>query len=95
MKKANILSKKIICILLILITILPNVLPTISRATEINEAYLQNKGDCGRHLQFWNETKNVWSYIITTYVVYNQNGTEYPSYCLERNVPGVRRRKCL
>lgn len=91
MKKTKTLVKKLICVLLILITILPSIMQTVSMATEINEAYLQDKGDCGLHLQYWNSSKNIWSYVTTTYVVYNQNGKEYPAYCLNRELPGVRR----
>lgn len=87
MKKAKTLSKKLICILLILITILPSLMQTVSLATEISEAYIQDRGDCGLHLQYW--TGSSWNYVTTTYVTYNQGGVEYPAYCLNRELPGV------
>lgn len=87
MKKVKTLSKKLVCTLLILITILPSLMQTVSLATEINEAYLQDRGDCGLHLQYW--TGSSWNYVTTTYVTYNQNGVEYPAYCLNREFPGV------
>lgn len=93
MKKTKTLFKKLICVFFILLVILPNIIETVSMATEINEAYLQNKGNCGLHLQYWNTNKNIWSYVTTTYVTYNQNGNDYPAYCLNREFPGVRRRR--
>lgn len=93
MKKTKTLSKKLVCTLLILITILPSLLQTVSLATEISEAYIQDRGDCGLHLQYW--TGSTWSYVTTTYVTYNQGGVEYPAYCLNRELPGVRRTRCL
>lgn len=87
MKKAKKLSKKLVYVLLILMTILPNLMQTVSLATEINGAYLQKRGDCGLHLQYW--TGSAWHYVTTSYVTYNQNGVEYPAYCMNRELPGV------
>lgn len=88
MKKTKTLTKKIVCVLMILITILPSLLQTVSFAsTDINEAYLQDRGDCGLHLQYWNADKSIWSYVTCTFVTYNYNGTEYPAYCMNREYP--------
>ena len=90
MKKTKTLTKKIVCVLMILMTILPSLLQTVSFAnTDINEAYLQDRGDCGLHLQYWNEDKSIWSYVTCTFVTYSYNGTEYPAYCMNREYPGV------
>lgn len=90
MKKAKSLSKKLVYVLLILMTILPSLMQTVSLAvTDISSAQVQNGGDCGYHLQFWDSDKSRWSYIITTFAYYEQNGTQYPAYCLNRDLPGV------
>lgn len=90
MKKTKTLTKKIVCVLMILMTILPSLLQTVTFAsTDINEAYLQDRGDCGLHLQYWNSDRGIWSYVTCTFVTYSYNGTEYPAYCLNRGNPGV------
>ena len=81
-------GKKVIAILLLILT-LCSTFSGFSFATEISEANLQNKGDCGYHLQYWNTEKNGWYYIITTFVTYQKDGVEYPAYCLNREYPGV------
>ena len=43
----------------------------------------------GYHLQFWDTKQNAWSYIITTYVYYEENGVQYPAYCLDASKPGA------
>lgn len=43
----------------------------------------------GYHLQFWDSSQNAWSYVKTTYVYYEENGKQYPAYCLQKNLPGV------
>ncbi len=89
MKQTKKLGKKLICSLLILLTILPNLLQLVSFAsTDINEAYIQEKGNCGLHLQYLKNGKT-WSYVICTMVTYNYNGKEYPAYCLNSDLPGV------
>mgnify|MGYP002922649504 FL=1 len=81
-------GKKVIAMLLLILT-LCSTFSRFSFATEISEANLQNKGDCGYHLQYWNADKNGWYYIITTFVTYQKDGVEYPAYCLNKEYPGV------
>lgn len=88
MKKVKSFSKKLLCILLILMSIGPSLLQTVSLATDISGAFLQDRGDCGYHLQY-KKDDGTWSYIICSFVTYNQNGVEYPAYCLNRELPGV------
>ena len=57
-------GKKVIAILLLILT-LCSTFSGFSFATEISEANLQNKGDCGYHLQYWNTEKNGWYYIVS------------------------------
>ncbi len=40
-------------------------------------------------MQFWDTKQNAWSYIITTYAYYMENGIQYPAYCLQPSLPGV------
>lgn len=44
---------------------------------------LQNSGDCGTLLEYQGVP------IKVTYITYNENGKEYPAYCLNRELPGV------
>ena len=81
-------GKKVIAMLLLILT-LCSTFSGFSFATEISEANLQNKGDCGYHLQYWNADKNGWYYIITTFVTYQKDSVEYPAYCLNKEYPGV------
>ena len=81
-------GKKVIAMLLLILT-LCSTFSGFSFATEISEANLQDKGDCGYHLQYWNAEKNGWYYIITTFVTYQKDGVEYPAYCLNKEYPGV------
>lgn len=83
------ITKKLVAILMLLSIFLSSISNLVYAATEISQAYLQDRGDVDWHLQYWNEDKNVWSYVTTTYVTYNENGKEYPAYCLNREYPGV------
>lgn len=81
--------KKSIAITLLILTILSSFSNIVLASTEISSAHLQDRGDCGYHLQYWDSSRGIWSYIITTFVTYNENGIEYPAYCLDRNLKGV------
>lgn len=80
--------KKSIAIIMLAITLI-SILANTVMATEISSAALHDSGDCGLHLQYWNEPKNAWYYITTTFVTYTENGVEYPAYCLNKDLPGV------
>lgn len=82
-------SKKIIAMLMLMLTLFSS-FSNVVMATEINSASLNKGADCGYHLQFWDTNRNLWSYIICTYVTYNRNGVEYPAYCLNKEVPRSR-----
>ena len=68
--------KKFIAFLMLILTIF-SVFSNTVFATEISSADLKYKGDCGYHLQYWD--KDHWSYIITSFVTYSENGKEYGS----------------
>ena len=75
--------KRIINILLIFMIII-NISINISNASfKIDNASLYSKGDCGQLLKF----KGV--IVKTTLVVYKNNETEYPAYCLNKEKDGV------
>ncbi len=80
--------KKSIAFIMLLLTMF-STFSNIVLATEISSAELHDRGDCGYHLQFWDTKQNAWSYIITTFVTYTENGVEYPAYCLDRDLHGV------
>ena len=88
------MSKKILknttVLLLIFFMIIQIILPSFSNASfSVNSAYIYNKGECGRHLQYWDNNNSRWSYIITDFVVYSANGKEYPAFCLNKDRHGV------
>lgn len=86
--------KKSVATIMLLLTIFTTFSNVVFAQTEISSAQLQSGGDCGYHLQFWDSNRGVWSYIITTFVYYNENGREYPAYCLNRELPRSRRTRC-
>lgn len=81
-------SKKLLAMIMLVLTIFSALSPSVF-ATEINSANIQNRGNVEYHLQYWNEDKNVWSYIKTTYTTYSEGGKEYPAYCINKEYPGV------
>lgn len=85
----NQILKKSVAILMLLSIMLSSISNIVFAKSVGDEAYLQDKGDCGYHLQYYNEETGVWAYIICTYVTYNENGNEYPAYCLNREYHGV------
>ena len=83
------ITKKGIAILLIILSLFSVFSNAVFAATEINSALIKYGGDCGRHLQYWDSSNNRWSYIITSYVYYEENGVQYPAYCLDASKPGA------
>lgn len=81
--------KKSVALIMLLLTIFSVFSNIVFAQTDISSAHLQDRGDCGFHLQFWDPKQNAWSYIITTFVAYTENGVEYPAYCLDRDLKGV------
>lgn len=81
-------SKKIIAIILLVLTIL-GASQNLVNAIEISSATIEDLGDCGYHLMFWDTKQNSWSYIITTMVGYRENGNLHYAYCMDANLHGV------
>ena len=42
-------------------------------------------GECGNDLKYTN-SEGVSMFVLTHYVVYNENGKQYPAYCLNVNL---------
>lgn len=80
------IKKKILSIILIVITLTSTFSNTIFAATKSDEATIYVKGRCELHLQYYKESEGIWSYITSAYVVYKENGKEYPAYCLNKEL---------
>lgn len=77
----KVLLKKITIIFSITLIIFNTI--TITAFANISEKNLYSKGDCGRLLK-------KGDIVVKTYiVVYNDNGKEYPAYCLDKDKEGV------
>lgn len=73
--------RKIILNIVLTIIFISMVIPCF--AFEISDNEMYSKGECERLLTY-NGMK-----VITTYIVYNKNGVEYPAYCLDVTKPGA------
>lgn len=81
------ITRKMIAIMLLIITIIINLQGVIFAKTPISQATILDKGECEWHLQY--NKNGQWLYVTTTYTVYEKNGVEYPAYCINRERPGV------
>ena len=71
--------KKIILSILIIMLLMISVFTNINNASfSIDSADIYYKANCEYLLKFRG------SEIIVEYVLYNNNGVEYPAYCMER-----------
>ena len=77
------IKNKFIIVLLLIINILSTFVGNISNAANLEKADLYSKGSCGDLLKYNGIT------VYTTLVVYNNNGVEYPAYCVQRELGGV------
>ena len=80
---------KAISLVIIIFIILNTILQIPVFAIPMQEAHIENLGDCEYHLQYWKETDGIWSYIVTTMVGYRINGNLHYAYCLQREKKGV------
>lgn len=83
------LRKKILAILMLILTLFSSFQGIVFAQTEISDAYIEYSHDTGHHLQYWNASKGRWSYVITSFVEYEHNGRRYPAYCANRERAGV------
>lgn len=82
----KIIVKKSIALLMVIISLLSVFSNIVFANTEISRATIKDGGDCGYHLQFFDTEQNAWSYIITAFSYYEQNGVQYPAYCLNKDL---------
>lgn len=53
--------KKSVALIMLLLTIFSVFSNIVFAETDISSAHLQDRGDCGFHLQFWDTQQNAWS----------------------------------
>ena len=82
MKKVFSIMLKVMVIIITLITASISKAGKV-KAAQINEEYLYEKGSYANMLTY-NGVE-----VLTTYVVYEKNGVEYPAYCISMDKPGV------
>lgn len=76
--------RKILSILIILMTIGMSIIPVKTNASfSIDSANLYSKGIFNDYISFRNDG------TFFNYVVYEKNGKEYPAYCLNKDLDGV------
>ena len=82
--------KKILNIILV-VFILINTFQSYANANIIpmEEVYIEDLGECERHIQYHRESDGVWSYIITNMVGYKINGKTHYAYCMQRDRKGA------
>lgn len=84
MKLLNKAIKILLIVVLLMTASIGNMGQVVKAATfPIEKANLYSKGSYGNMLRY-NGVE-----ILTTFVVYQKNGVEYPAYCLDANMPGV------
>lgn len=85
-------TKQKISIILIFLIIISFLAPFINevKAFTASSEYIYSIHDPEYHLQYWNNDRKVWSYLITSYVGYTgKDGKFYPAYCLQADKNGV------
>lgn len=80
---------KIIAVVMVLLLLFSSIQNIVQAVTFNQDVNIYEIGDCEYTLQYWKEEIQNWSYIICTYVVYQENGKTYPAYCLNRELDGV------
>lgn len=85
-------SKQKISIMIMILILLSYLTPfiNVSNAFTTGSEYIYSIHDPEYHLQYWNDDRKVWSYLITSYVGYTgKDGKFYPAYCLDADKKGV------
>ena len=62
---------------------------TYHNATEITSAALVKIGECDYHLKYYREDREIYTYLICSIIGYYENGSFYPAYCMNRDLPGA------
>lgn len=87
----NKIIKKFFCIISLITVLLSTIFPSLSQvqaASIGDKVEIVSLGECARHVKY-NFGNGVYSYIITHYVGYYDNGVFRPAYCLDKDKPGV------
>lgn len=79
----NRINKKIMCLIMLFMTLLSFGTNSFVSAVSINNAYIQKIGDAPHHLKYNG------NYIQISVVGHNANGVFYPAYCLNKDLAGV------
>lgn len=80
--------KKVISVILLVITLMLNISTIVKASTEITSADLKYIKDCGDHLQARDSESSNWYTIVASYVEYTApNGNKYPAYCMDNTKP--------
>lgn len=82
-------SIKILAIFLLVLILIAVMQNNVKGAELYQNVGLQEYGTCEHTLQY--DYNGVWHFIETTFVGYSENGRIYPAYCIEKELPGVRR----
>lgn len=80
-------TKKLVATILVMMTILSSFGKVF--AMEINSAEIYGSGTMDYHLQYWNDERGGWYYVICNPSYYSYNGVQYPAYCVNSDLPGV------
>ena len=80
-------TKKLVATIMVMMTILSSFGKVF--AMEINSAEIYGTDTMEYHLQYWNDERQVWSYVICNPSYYSYNGVAYPAYCVNSDLPGV------
>ena len=76
--------KKEICIVLIVLMVLPLFQNVVLASMVGQSTLIKYDRDCEHNLQYWNSNVGRWSYVTCSFVYYEQDGKQYPAYCLDK-----------
>ncbi len=79
----NRVMKKIICLIMLIMTLLSFGTNSFVSAVSINNAYIQKIGEATHHLKYNGH------YVKISVVGHNTNGVFYPAYCLNKDLSGA------
>lgn len=86
----KVIIKKILCVLLLMITMFSSCFTLISSAhSNLSSAYLQNIGQADYHLKY--DFNDGGSYVICSIVGHYIDDIFYPAYCLNRDLKGTQK----
>lgn len=75
-----------------IVTLIAILIGTCSKTLAVNvgdKIKIEDLGDCGYHLQYWDSENSRWSYVKTTMAGFKENGVTHYAYCMNVKLPGV------